>query len=236
MTAVEQSPASVDDRGRSGASPAVSSAAVSSVATVATVAIVGMGYVGLPTALGLHRAGLRTIGIDLSPERLRIIESGQADLTGDDLVRLDRALRDERFELTADPGRLAEADAVIVCVPTPLDRHLVPDLAPLRGACASLVAHAIPGQTLILTSTSFVGTTRAAAHRAAARARHGGRHGRVRRVQPGTHRPRQRRPHPGGDTAGHRRGHHRVRRDGRAGCSSGSRRRCTWSVPQRRRS
>jgi len=127
---------------------------------VFSVAVVGLGYVGLPTALSLHQAGLRTIGIDLSAERLATIESGQADLTGDDQSRLDLALRDERFELTADPGRLAGADAVIVCVPTPLDRYLVPDLTPLRGACASLVAHAHRGQTLILTSTSFVGTTR----------------------------------------------------------------------------
>ncbi|HEY7595880.1 MAG TPA: nucleotide sugar dehydrogenase [Actinophytocola sp.] len=148
MTAVNENLAGAVDPARSGASPEQSS-----------VAVVGMGYVGLPTALGLHQAGVRTIGVDRSAERLRVIESGDADLTAGDRARLRPALLDDRFELTTDPARLAEADAVIVCVPTPLDRHLVPDLGPLRAACASLVAHATPGQTLILTSTSFVGTT-----------------------------------------------------------------------------
>jgi UDP-N-acetyl-D-glucosamine dehydrogenase len=119
-----------------------------------------MGYVGLPTALGLHSGGLRILGIDVSTDRLRTIGSGEPDLIGADQHRLFMARRDSRFELTDDASRLAEADAVIVCVPTPLDRHLTPDLGALRGACAALVDNARKGQTFILTSTSYVGTTR----------------------------------------------------------------------------
>ncbi|MEU6645718.1 nucleotide sugar dehydrogenase [Saccharomonospora sp. NPDC046836] len=136
------------DRLRPAAEPAISS-----------VAIVGMGYVGLPTALGLHAAGLDVLGIDHNPGRLATISARAADLTEQDHQLLGQALCDARFRLTTEVADAAKADTVIVCVPTPLDAHLTPDLAPLRAACAALVEHVRPGQTLILTSTSFVGTT-----------------------------------------------------------------------------
>ncbi|MEJ8641960.1 nucleotide sugar dehydrogenase [Streptomyces sp. MS1.HAVA.3] len=126
---------------------------------LSSVAIIGMGYVGLPTALGLHAGGVKIIGIDRDPRRLDTIRSGEADLIDADLRRLEKSLPQETFELTSDLSRLAEADAVMVCVPTPVDRYLMPDLTALEGACAALLDHARPGQTLILTSTSFVGTT-----------------------------------------------------------------------------
>ncbi|MEV7175008.1 nucleotide sugar dehydrogenase [Streptomyces sp. NPDC093224] len=127
---------------------------------LSSVAIIGMGYVGLPTALGLHAGGIKIIGIDRDQRRLDTIRSCEADLIDADLRRLEKSLPQETFELTSDVSRLAEADAVMVCVPTPVDRHLMPDLAALEGACAALLEHARPGQTLVLTSTSFVGTTK----------------------------------------------------------------------------
>ncbi|MET9634486.1 nucleotide sugar dehydrogenase, partial [Lentzea sp. NPDC006480] len=119
-----------------------------------------MGYVGLPTALGLYSGGVRTIGIDISERRLSAIRDGSADLLDEDRLRLIEALGDNNFVLTTDASLLSGAGAVIVCVPTPLDRYLTPDLTPLRAACASVVERVVPGQVLILTSTSFVGTTR----------------------------------------------------------------------------
>jgi nucleotide sugar dehydrogenase len=126
---------------------------------ISSVAIVGMGYVGLPTALGLYTQGINTLGVDLSTARLIAIESGDPDLIPADRTILDDAREDPRFEVTDDVRRLREADAVIICVPTPLDHYLTPDLGPLRGACQTVVDNARPGQTLILTSTSYVGTT-----------------------------------------------------------------------------
>ncbi|MQA07574.1 MAG: nucleotide sugar dehydrogenase [Pseudonocardiaceae bacterium] len=128
--------------------------------TPGTVGIVGMGYVGLPTALALHAATIPTIGIDVSIERLRTIEAGAADLVAEDHARLSKALADKNFRLTTDFEYLAEADTVIICVPTPIDHHLSPDLGPLTAACRVVVERARQGQTLILTSTSFVGTTK----------------------------------------------------------------------------
>jgi UDP-N-acetyl-D-glucosamine dehydrogenase len=123
-------------------------------------AIVGLGYVGLPTALALHGQCPSIIGIDISEQRLADIASRRADLAECYLPRLDAALADGSLALTGDPAAVAAADAVIICVPTPVDAKHVPDLAALRSACASVVSHARPGQTIILTSTSFVGTTR----------------------------------------------------------------------------
>jgi len=125
-----------------------------------TVAIVGLGYVGLPTALGLNETGARLIGLEISESRLEAIQRSDVDLVADDHARLRVALGSDSFRLTSDPAGLADADAVIVCVPTPVDEHQVPDLRALRSACMSVVANARAGQVIILTSTSYAGCTR----------------------------------------------------------------------------
>ena len=129
-------------------------------AAVGSVAVVGLGYVGLPTAVALHGRCPRIIGIDISAARLADIVTGQADLTAPDQDRLSAALADGSLGLTTDPAALSAAANVIICVPTPVDAAHTPDLAALRAACADVAAHARPGQVIILTSTSYVGTTR----------------------------------------------------------------------------
>jgi UDP-N-acetyl-D-glucosamine dehydrogenase len=129
-------------------------------AKVWSAAIVGLGYVGLPTALALQGQCPRIIGIDTSRHRLDDIYACRADLAEPYSTRLKAALADGSLELSSEPSALADADAVIICVPTPVDADHVPDLDALRSACATVVEHAREGQTIILTSTSFVGTTR----------------------------------------------------------------------------
>lgn len=124
------------------------------------VAVLGLGYVGLPTSLAFREAGYRVLGVDVSDLRLQTIRDGHADLLETDRGRLDGALVDDGFELTSDFGRLSAAAAVVVAVPTPVDNHLEPDLSILRSACATVVAHAVPGQLVVLTSTTYVGSTR----------------------------------------------------------------------------
>src|ERR1019366_8706038 len=114
-------------------------------------------YCARPTPAALQGRCERIIGIDVNSERLREILAGEADLGEPDRVRLDAALSDGVLELTADPAALAKADAVSICVPTPVDGDFVPDLGALRGACGSLVEQARAGQTLILTSTTYAG-------------------------------------------------------------------------------
>ena len=125
-----------------------------------TVAIVGLGYVGLPTAIALASTGTAVIGIDVLDARLDAIRSAQVDLVAEDAVRLLPVLENDQLRLTTDGRQAAEAEVVLICVPTPVDRHQVPDLSALRSACASVVKHARRGQTIVLTSTSYVGTTR----------------------------------------------------------------------------
>jgi nucleotide sugar dehydrogenase len=125
-----------------------------------TVAVLGLGYVGLPTSLALLEAGSRVIGFDIDPARLTAIRTEAVDLVPGDRSRLSQALGRPEFVLTTDAAAIALADVVLICVPTPVDEHQLPDLGALRAACATVVDHATPGQTIVLTSTSFVGATR----------------------------------------------------------------------------
>ncbi len=122
-------------------------------------AILGLGYVGLPTGLAAATAGLPVIGIDTSRVRLRRIRAGTVDLVERDHERLRDALQAGSLQMTDNARALALADVVLICVPTPVHADHSPDLRALQGACATAVRHARAGQTLILTSTSYVGTT-----------------------------------------------------------------------------
>lgn len=125
-----------------------------------TVAVLGLGYVGLPTSLALREAGFPVIGVDVSERRLDAIRAGDVDLLERDRPRLDAALASGQLQLTTDAAALEAADAVLIAVPTPVDAQLVPDLRAVLSACGEAVAHARAGQVLILTSTTYVGTTR----------------------------------------------------------------------------
>jgi UDP-N-acetyl-D-mannosaminuronate dehydrogenase len=102
--------------------------------------------VGLPTALAFHAAGGRVLAIDASAERITKIRDGAVDLLESDHVRLGAALRDDTFTLVTDPSHASCARAVIICVPTPVTAHLVPDLRALETACGAAVRHAVPGR------------------------------------------------------------------------------------------
>jgi UDP-N-acetyl-D-mannosaminuronate dehydrogenase len=97
-----------------------------------TVAVVGLGYVGLPIALGLEEIGCNVIGLEISRPRIAAIRELSVDILPEDHVRLSTALRGDRLHLTDDSAAVAAADAVIVCVPTPVDESLT--LAPDRSS------------------------------------------------------------------------------------------------------
>jgi UDP-N-acetyl-D-glucosamine dehydrogenase len=125
----------------------------------AAVGIVGLGYVGLPLAMTVAGRGHRVLGFEAEARRLAMLAEGRSPLRHipDAAVA---ALRDGgRFEATGDPGRLGEPDLLLLCVPTPLDRHRQPDLGPLRRAVAEVAARLRPGQLVVLESTTYPGTT-----------------------------------------------------------------------------
>jgi len=140
---------------------AASAGAAPGAGRTATIAVVGLGYVGLPTALALRAGGRPVLGIDVSGRRLAQVRERRCDLTPADHERLAEALGDPAgFTLTDSPERLGEAEAVVICVPTPIDAHHVPEIGALRAACATVCEEARRGQTIILTSTTHVGATR----------------------------------------------------------------------------
>jgi UDP-N-acetyl-D-glucosamine dehydrogenase len=124
------------------------------------VGILGLGYVGLPLALELAESGCSVVGFDISQPRLNAISAGTVDLPETDLARLRRHMASEELILSVDPSRLGRVQTVIVCVPTPVDAHRVPDLTFLEAAGEVVREHLAPGQTVIVASTTYVGCTR----------------------------------------------------------------------------
>ncbi|KAF0964831.1 nucleotide sugar dehydrogenase [Rhodococcus sp. T7] len=125
-----------------------------------SVGIVGLGYVGLPTALALADVDVEVVGYDVSEARLASIKAQTADLLPADQERLARLLDSELLTLTTEHAALSAVDTVLICVPTPVDRHLVPDLTMLSECCESVVNSTRAGQTIVMTSTTYVGCTR----------------------------------------------------------------------------
>jgi nucleotide sugar dehydrogenase len=125
---------------------------------VADVAIIGQGYVGLPLAQEASKVGVKVLGFDINQGVVDALNSGVShidDLSDDDI----RAMIDAGFEATTDPARLDEVKTIVICVPTPLSEDGGPDLGPINSAVKTISEHLQPGQTIILESTTYPGTT-----------------------------------------------------------------------------
>lgn len=128
--------------------------------SVATVAVIGMGYVGFPLARALHMAGYRIIGFDIDERKIDMMQRGESYLGhfGEDFFR--SLTEGERFAPTSDPDRIADADVVVLCVPTPLGPHREPDLSYVIDSTRLVSERLRPGQLIVLESTTYPGTTR----------------------------------------------------------------------------
>ncbi len=125
----------------------------------AGVAIVGQGYVGLPLAMELARAGFAVTGLDTDPGRVEALNAGRPhtpDVEGRELTAL---LQAGRYLATADCSALSLSDVVIICVPTPLRKSKDPDISFVLAAATEAAARFRPGQLVILESTTYPGTT-----------------------------------------------------------------------------
>jgi UDP-N-acetyl-D-glucosamine dehydrogenase len=123
------------------------------------VAIIGLGYVGLPLALAFSEAGLDVIGVDASVRRVDELRAGRSPIDDIDDARLQRGLG-AGFRIVAPAeASLETADALFVCVPTPITQAKDPDLGPVLSAATLVREHLRPGQLVILQSTTFPGTT-----------------------------------------------------------------------------
>lgn len=123
------------------------------------VAIVGLGYVGLPLALSFHEAGLEVVGVDASQRRVDELSAGRSPIDDIDDARLGRGLAAGLRIVHSDAADLAAADAVFVCVPTPITEAKDPDLGPVISAAGLVGRQLRAGQLVVLQSTTFPGTT-----------------------------------------------------------------------------
>ncbi len=124
----------------------------------ARIGVIGLGYVGLPLVLLFSEQKFRVTGFDVDEKKIRILGQG-----GSYIVRIPEteivAAKTKGFTATSDYSQISDMDAVIICVPTPLDDHHEPDLSYIAATAESIAPHLRPGQLVVLESTTYPGTT-----------------------------------------------------------------------------
>ena len=125
-----------------------------------TIGVIGLGYVGLPICIAAGEAGLRIIGFDIDPEKPQAIAKGLSYFKHIAGERIRRLVDNGVLAATSDFGRLPEADALLICVPTPLTGELEPDLSFVVSTGEAIAQHLRRGQLIVLESTTYPGTTR----------------------------------------------------------------------------
>jgi UDP-N-acetyl-D-glucosamine dehydrogenase len=123
------------------------------------VGVIGLGYVGLPLALLFSRHGLQTTGFDIDPSKIEQLGHGKSYIKHIPAASIAAEVGRKQFHATTDFGGLREMDAIIICVPTPLDDHRDPDLSFVRDTTESIRPHLRSGQLVVLESTTYPGTT-----------------------------------------------------------------------------
>jgi UDP-N-acetyl-D-glucosamine dehydrogenase len=124
----------------------------------AVIGIVGLGYVGMPLMLRYVSVGFKVLGFDIDAAKVDKLNAGRSYIAHIPSRQVEKALIDG-FEASTDFTRVAEADALIICVPTPLNAYREPDLSYVLGTTEALLPHMRPGQIVSLESTTYPGTT-----------------------------------------------------------------------------
>lgn len=125
----------------------------------AVIGIIGLGYVGLPLALRCLEAGYPVLGLDIDPLKIEALRAGRSYIKHIAAAPIQAALHSGRFTPSTDFSLARDADALILCVPTPLDAHREPDLSYVLASLEEILPHLRPGQVISLESTTYPGTT-----------------------------------------------------------------------------
>jgi UDP-N-acetyl-D-glucosamine dehydrogenase len=125
-----------------------------------TIGVIGLGYVGLPLVRTFVQAGFPTLGFDLDQRKVDRLAAGESYIGHLPSEWIAEMVRTERFSATSDMARLAEADAILICVPTPLSESRDPDLSYVENTTREIARTLRPGQLIVLESTTYPGTTR----------------------------------------------------------------------------
>src|ERR1700676_1793467 len=123
------------------------------------VAIIGCGYVGLPLALRFAEAGHKVTGFDTDPEKVRMLNAGKSYIEHIQQNKIQQYVNSRHFGATSDFAKIKEADAILICVPTPLNEYREPDLSYVEETAKSIFPHMQKGQLIVLESTTYPGTT-----------------------------------------------------------------------------
>jgi len=126
----------------------------------AEVVVIGIGYVGLPLVVELARAGFRVTGYDKDREKVRLLGLGESYIGDIPSSALQPLVASGRLRASSDADVLGSADAIIVCVPTPLNKTKDPDMRFIAAASDEIAEHQHPGMLIVLESTTYPGTTR----------------------------------------------------------------------------
>jgi UDP-N-acetyl-D-glucosamine dehydrogenase len=122
--------------------------------------IIGLGYVGLPLAMAVARGGFRVTGFDVDGTKPGLLNAGTSYIGAVADSELSKHVAAKKFQATNDFSKLRECDVIIICVPTPLDRHREPDLSYIEASGRQIAQTLRPGQLVVLESTTWPGTTR----------------------------------------------------------------------------
>jgi UDP-N-acetyl-D-glucosamine dehydrogenase len=125
----------------------------------ARIGVIGLGYVGLPLALGFAKAGFRVSGFELDGEKVKALSEGRSYIEDVASAEIGQVVREGRFVASGDFDGLADCDVINVCVPTPLTKTKDPDVSYIVRAVEDIRKRLRPGQLLILGSTTYPGTT-----------------------------------------------------------------------------
>ena len=123
-----------------------------------TAGVIGLGYVGLPLVVTASKRGLSAVGFDVSDDRVVTLNSGVSPVDDIDDQELGSVL-EQGVRFTTDAAALADADAIFICVPSPLGQNREPDLSYIESAAQTVAEVARPGQLICLESTTYPGTT-----------------------------------------------------------------------------
>lgn len=123
------------------------------------IGIIGLGYVGLPLALEFVHKGIKTIGFDIDETKIPVLNSGKSYIKHIASERIAEAVNSGLFEATSNFERIPEVDAIIIAVPTPLNKHREPDLSYVENSAKMAAKYLRPGQLVVLESSTYPGTT-----------------------------------------------------------------------------
>ncbi len=124
-----------------------------------TIGIIGLGYVGLPLMWTFHKNGMPVIGFDIDPSKIEHLKAGRPYIKHLGEAMMQALSKSDRCDATTDFSRLAESDAILLCVPTPLNTWREPDMSYVVDTTRTVAEHLRPGQLVILESTTWPGTT-----------------------------------------------------------------------------